>query len=139
MSIYLQFIKLNNQSNSIPHDLIILRPATHSEVLLIDKNYKSIQSSSKISCPCILLMGRNTMIIGFPPILIAGLEWKNQIPNFDDWMNSVENVNNCKLCGSNILFKNTEFCCKFHEYTYNKFDVENLNSNGWNLTKGIIN
>lgn len=90
MSIYLQFIKLNNQSNSIPHDLIILRPATHSEVLLIDKNYKSIQSSSKISCPCILLMGRNTMIIGFPPILIAGLQWKNEIPNLDDWMNLEE-------------------------------------------------
>jgi len=80
------------------------RPATHKEVFLIDINYKSnILVSNKVPCPCVMLFKGNTLIIGIPPLHIAGIDWKEEIPTLEKWMLN-DNSTNCKLCNSNIIF-----------------------------------
>lgn len=98
-------------------DTIILRPATHSETELVDSNYKNIPKLLNLPCPCVMLTINKILIIGFPPLSVSGKDWSSEIPNFSDWINT-NNLESCKLCGINVSFNETKFCCKLHNVLY---------------------
>ena len=60
-----------------------------------------------------------------------------EIPTHGKWLQSIKKDKKCKLCGINIIFKDTEFCCEFYSTLYDKLDEyqDVLNVHGWILDK----
>jgi hypothetical protein len=134
MNKYMLFIAQNNPKREIT----ILRPATHKETQMVDKNYLDIPITTRLPCPCIMINDNKILSLGFPPLKFLGLNWREEIPNYSDWIKITNNLKKCELCGSNIILGKTNFCCNFHHFLYLKINISDLKKKGWDLQNGIL-
>ena len=138
INLYMLFMAKNSPTSPAPASspsLLVLRPATHSEARMVDENYENISKCQffqdseleQIPCPCIILVNEKILTVGFHPIFLFCPDcWKDSFPNFKDWMNMKDNQNTCEVCGSNILFNNTQFCCDIHKIASSEVDLDQL-------------
>jgi len=120
--------------------MIIVRPATKEEVLqfpifgVSGFSTNDIISSERVPCPCVIKIG-DSMVIDMPPIHIAGIMWRYELPSTKEW--SEYQGEPCKLCGINLRKINKEYCCKFHEHISrnNAKIVKTFQKQGWDPSK----
>lgn len=119
---------------------MIIRPASKEEVRRF-KNFgmsgfstDEIIISERTPCPCVIKMGDN-MVIDMPPIHIAGIMWRDELPSAKEW--SEYSGAPCKLCGINLRKRGKEYCCRFHEHIgEDKSDIiKKFQKQGWDPTK----
>jgi hypothetical protein len=128
-------------SKDAPKDLMmIVRPASKEEVVKFPNFGMSgfateeIIMSERMPCPCVIKIG-DSMVIDMPPIHIAGIMWRDELPSVKEW--TEYSGAPCKLCGINLRKRNKEYCCRFHEHiSQNKSEMmKTFQKQGWDPMK----
>jgi len=139
-NMYFKYIinTVDRKEDKNPEPIIILRPATHKEASLLDPKYKSVLPAyTGCPCPCVMLVSGKQLLVGLVSRDIAGDNWRNELPTLAQWMIDEDNTMTCKLCGINVIFNNSKYCCRAHEVTDVKGRINSLDEKGWNLKAGI--
>lgn len=101
---------------ALSEEILFVRPASLEEVLSVEPNIESLQPRNDVMCPSVIFVA-GVFYIAIPP-LIKG------IPSFKEWTETKHTK--CELCGVNVNYNNTGYCCNSHMTMTAMFQIKDL-------------